>query len=192
MVQRAWALERQSLAARLARCSCRPRASERQRGLLAFGFGWIHGLGVAGGLGPLHLPAASLALALLSFSLGLEAAQIAIALAASPIPTFCARRQPSRTECCPCYPAASLCLPCRGSRGCTAPCRHTGRHRTVHARDPLCRLALSCLPFSCCRIRQPPTSPVARAGLESDSRTRRRAPTTWSRWLPLACGRPTR
>ena len=60
-------------------------ASERQRGLLAFGFGWIHGLGVAGGLGPLHLPAASLALALLSFSLGLEAAQIAIALAASPI-----------------------------------------------------------------------------------------------------------
>jgi hypothetical protein len=57
----------------------------RQRGLLAFGFGLIHGLGVAGGLGPLHLPAASLALALLSFSLGLEAAQIGIALAASPI-----------------------------------------------------------------------------------------------------------
>jgi hypothetical protein len=57
----------------------------RWRGLLAFGFGLIHGLGVAGGLGPLHLPAASLALALLSFSLGLEAAQIGIALAASPI-----------------------------------------------------------------------------------------------------------
>jgi HupE / UreJ protein len=57
----------------------------RQRGLLAFGFGLIHGLGVAGGLGPLHLPAASLALALLSFSLGLEAAQIGIALAASPV-----------------------------------------------------------------------------------------------------------
>jgi HupE / UreJ protein len=57
----------------------------RRRGLLAFGFGLIHGLGVAGGLGPLHLPAASLALALLSFSLGLEAAQIGIALAASPI-----------------------------------------------------------------------------------------------------------
>ena len=57
----------------------------RRRGLLAFGFGLIHGLGVAGGLGPLHLPAASLALALLSFSLGLEAAQIGIALAASPV-----------------------------------------------------------------------------------------------------------
>ena len=57
----------------------------RRRGLLAFGFGLIHGLGVAGGLGPLHLPAASLALALLSFSLGLEAAQIGIALAASPL-----------------------------------------------------------------------------------------------------------
>jgi hypothetical protein len=57
----------------------------RRRGLLAFGFGLIHGLGVAGGLGPLHLPPASLALALMSFSLGLEAAQIGIALAASPV-----------------------------------------------------------------------------------------------------------
>jgi hypothetical protein len=57
----------------------------RRRGLLAFGFGLIHGLGVAGGLGPLHLPAPSLALALMSFSLGLEAAQIGIALAASPV-----------------------------------------------------------------------------------------------------------
>jgi len=56
----------------------------RRRGLLAFGFGLIHGLGVAGGLGPLHLPPVTLALALLSFSLGLEAAQIGIALAASP------------------------------------------------------------------------------------------------------------
>jgi hypothetical protein len=57
----------------------------RRRGLLAFGFGLVHGMGVAGGLGPLHLPPATLALALLSFSLGLEAAQIGIALAASPI-----------------------------------------------------------------------------------------------------------
>ncbi len=57
----------------------------RSRGRLAFAFGLIHGLGVAGGLGPLHLPPATLALALLSFSLGLEAAQVAIALAASPV-----------------------------------------------------------------------------------------------------------
>lgn len=57
----------------------------RRRRLLAFGFGLIHGLGVAGGLGPLHLPPATLALALLSFSLGLEAAQVGIALAASPV-----------------------------------------------------------------------------------------------------------
>ncbi len=57
----------------------------RSRAKLAFAFGLIHGLGVAGGLGPLHLPPATLALALLSFSLGLEAAQVAIAIVASPV-----------------------------------------------------------------------------------------------------------
>ena len=57
----------------------------RWRGPLAFGFGLIHGLGMAGSLGPLHLPPATLAVALLSFSLGLEAAQIAIACAATPV-----------------------------------------------------------------------------------------------------------
>jgi hypothetical protein len=57
----------------------------RRRRVLAFGFGLIHGLGVAGGLGPLHLPAATLALALLAFSLGLEAAQLGIALLAAPV-----------------------------------------------------------------------------------------------------------
>jgi hypothetical protein len=57
----------------------------RRRRVLAFGFGLIHGLGIAGGLGPLHLPAAMLALALLAFSLGLEAAQLGIALLAAPI-----------------------------------------------------------------------------------------------------------
>ena len=57
----------------------------RRRRVLAFGFGLIHGMGVAGGLGPLHLPAATLALALLAFSLGLEAAQLCIALLAAPV-----------------------------------------------------------------------------------------------------------
>lgn len=57
----------------------------RRRRVLAFGFGLIHGVGVAGGLGPLHLPAATLALALLAFSLGLEAAQLCIALLAAPV-----------------------------------------------------------------------------------------------------------
>jgi len=56
----------------------------RRRRILAFGFGLVHGLGVAGGLGPLHLPPATLALALLAFSLGLEAAQIGIAIVAAP------------------------------------------------------------------------------------------------------------
>lgn len=57
----------------------------RRRRVLAFGFGLVHGMGVAGGLGPLHLPAATLALALLAFSLGLEAAQLCIALLAAPV-----------------------------------------------------------------------------------------------------------
>lgn len=67
----------------------------RRRGLLAFGFGLIHGLGVAGSLGPLHLPPATLALALLSFSLGLEAAQIAIAAAATPVASVLRATQPA-------------------------------------------------------------------------------------------------
>ena len=56
-----------------------------RRWMLAFAFGLIHGLGIASGLGPLHLPAAALAIALVSFNLGLEAVQVAIALGASPI-----------------------------------------------------------------------------------------------------------
>lgn len=54
------------------------------RGALAFGFGLIHGFAVAGGLGPLALPPLLLALALLAFNLGLEAAQALVALLAAP------------------------------------------------------------------------------------------------------------
>jgi len=51
-----------------------------QRWRIAFGFGLIHGLGFASALGPMDLPAAGLALALLGFNLGIEAAQLAVAL----------------------------------------------------------------------------------------------------------------
>ena len=61
-----------------------------RRSALALGFGLIHGLSVAGGLGPLDLPPATLALALVSFNLGLEAAQILIAILTAPI-GYCLR-----------------------------------------------------------------------------------------------------
>lgn len=51
-----------------------------QRWRIAFGFGLIHGLGFASALGPMDLPAAELALALLGFNLGIEAGQVAVAL----------------------------------------------------------------------------------------------------------------
>ena len=52
----------------------------RQRWRIAFGFGLIHGLGFASALGPMDLPALDFALALLAFNLGIELAQLAIAL----------------------------------------------------------------------------------------------------------------
>ena len=55
------------------------------RWALAFGFGLIHGFGYAATLGPLHLPPAALAVALLAFNLGLEAAQLALAALLLPV-----------------------------------------------------------------------------------------------------------
>ena len=52
---------------------------------LAFAFGLVHGLGFATALGPLSLPPVALAIALLSFNLGLEAAQVGIAAVVLPI-----------------------------------------------------------------------------------------------------------
>ncbi|NPD69012.1 HupE/UreJ family protein (plasmid) [Lichenicola cladoniae] len=52
---------------------------------LAFLFGLVHGLGFATALGPLALPPVALGAALLSFNLGLEAAQVSIALVVLPI-----------------------------------------------------------------------------------------------------------
>lgn len=51
---------------------------------LAFGFGLIHGLGFASALGPLSLPPLATAAALLSFNLGVEAAQLVVAVVVLP------------------------------------------------------------------------------------------------------------
>jgi len=56
----------------------------RRRWPIAFGFGLIHGLGFANALGPLTLPPMALAVALMSFNLGLEAAQILVAAVVLP------------------------------------------------------------------------------------------------------------
>ena len=57
----------------------------RLRWQVAFLFGLIHGLSFASALGPMRLPPLSLALALGSFNLGVEAGQIALALLLVPI-----------------------------------------------------------------------------------------------------------
>lgn len=56
---------------------------------LAFVFGLVHGLGFATALGPLDLPPLALAVALLSFSLGLELAQFLVALTVLPAAYLC-------------------------------------------------------------------------------------------------------
>jgi hypothetical protein len=62
-----------------------------RRWKLALVFGLVHGLGFATALGPLDLPTKQLAAALLSFNLGLETAQVAIAALVLPL-GFLARR----------------------------------------------------------------------------------------------------
>ena len=57
----------------------------RRRWTIAFGFGLIHGVGFATALGPLALPPLPLAVALLSFNLGVEAAQIVAASIVLPL-----------------------------------------------------------------------------------------------------------
>ncbi len=52
---------------------------------LAFAFGLVHGLGFATALGPMILPPLALGIALISFNLGLEAAQVSIAAIVLPI-----------------------------------------------------------------------------------------------------------
>jgi hypothetical protein len=52
---------------------------------LAFAFGLVHGLGFATALGPMALPPVALGVALISFNLGLEAAQVSIACVVLPL-----------------------------------------------------------------------------------------------------------
>ncbi len=52
---------------------------------LAFGFGLIHGLGFASALGPLALPPLATAAALVSFNLGIETGQLAVAALVLPV-----------------------------------------------------------------------------------------------------------
>lgn len=70
----------------LAREILRPREegtlAQRRPWVVAFGFGLLHGLGFAGGLGALGVPEAQIPAALLGFNLGLEAAQLALVAAA--------------------------------------------------------------------------------------------------------------
>ncbi len=67
------------------------RVLPEKRWPLAFAFGLIHGLGFANALGPLELPPLALAAALVSFNLGLEAAQIIVAAVVLPF-GFLARK----------------------------------------------------------------------------------------------------
>ncbi|MES2148832.1 MAG: HupE/UreJ family protein [Pseudomonadota bacterium] len=70
----------------LARELARPAGATLARrwpALLAFGFGLLHGLGFAGALAEVGLPAGDIPLALLLFNLGVEAGQLAFVLVVS-------------------------------------------------------------------------------------------------------------
>lgn len=60
----------------------RPTLSRRWPALVAFLFGLVHGLGFAGALQQIGLPQQHLAVALLTFNLGVEAGQLLVVLAA--------------------------------------------------------------------------------------------------------------
>ena len=57
--------------------------------MVAFGFGLVHGLGFANVLAELGLPAGALAVALVSFNLGVEAGQLAIVSVILPVAYVC-------------------------------------------------------------------------------------------------------
>jgi hypothetical protein len=56
-----------------------------QRWLVSFLFGLVHGFGFASALDPLHLPARHLAIALVSFNLGVEAGQALVVALLLPV-----------------------------------------------------------------------------------------------------------
>lgn len=72
----------------------------RQRTWFAFGFGLIHGMGIAGVLLDMGLPAGQGLLSLLGFNLGVEAGQLIIVCAALPLIAYCSRLRH--------YPAVAL------------------------------------------------------------------------------------
>ena len=59
---------------------------------MRFGFGLVHGFGIASALDPLELPRAGLAAALLAFNLGVEVGQAAVILVALPLLVWLRRR----------------------------------------------------------------------------------------------------
>ena len=61
------------------------RQAPSQRWLVSFVFGLVHGFGFASALDPLHLPARHLALALLSFNIGVETGQALVVALLLPI-----------------------------------------------------------------------------------------------------------
>jgi HupE / UreJ protein len=83
-----------------------------RRGVIAFGFGLIHGLGFASALGPLALRGWPLIAALAGFNLGIEVVQLTLALIAFAIvfvvarPGFAMPRLPARAL----LPLASLVI----------------------------------------------------------------------------------
>ncbi len=69
------------LALELARLDTAPTLARRYPWVVAFVFGLLHGLGFAGALSEVGIPPDRIALALLSFNLGVEAGQLAFVLA---------------------------------------------------------------------------------------------------------------
>lgn len=59
----------------------RPSVFGRRSGVMALAFGLLHGMGFAGALGEVGLPAGEIPLALLAFNLGIELGQLALVAA---------------------------------------------------------------------------------------------------------------
>jgi hydrogenase/urease accessory protein HupE len=71
-----------------------PRASERTSWIVALLFGLLHGFGFAGALREIGLPEADLAVALLTFNLGVELGQLAIVAAVLALIALVRRARP--------------------------------------------------------------------------------------------------
>ncbi len=81
LVALAWELTERRAAAQRGGSERRPSLLARQPAALAFGFGLVHGLGFAGALSELGLPAGEIPLALFGFNVGIEVGQLALVAA---------------------------------------------------------------------------------------------------------------